>query len=432
MQYSEGYLLDRRYALERYVGGGSFGEVWVAHDEETDIQVAVKIYISMDEKGLEEFKKEFQLSFELNHTNLLHANYMGVNAEDGRPFLVMPFCPEGSVSRHAGDMLEADIWRFIRDVAAGLAYLHSQDPPIIHQDIKPDNILILKNGDYVITDFGISKQLRQSLRKSAMSLNSAGAISYMGPERFSKNAQAVKASDVWSLGVSVYELATGDLPFCGMGGSMQKQGADTPDLPEEFSERLNMVFTACIAKETWDRPTAAQLRDYASAVVAGKDPEITWRTDASVEAPAVPASVKATVAMTPPPPVEPVAPAEPVAVEVPSGPVEPDEPLEPAAPEVPATPDEAPAPLPEEPAPVEASETEEPAPVEAPETAEPEVPAAEEIPASVPEDNIDAPVESGFLEPSAPSTENKPSFVVIAILAVLGLAAGAGLGLLLL
>ncbi len=417
MQYSEGYLLDRRYALERYVGGGSFGEVWVAHDEETDIQVAVKIYISMDEKGLEEFKKEFQLSFELNHTNLLHANYMGVNPEDGRPFLVMPFCPEGSVSRYAGDMLEADIWRFLRDVAAGLAYLHSQDPPIIHQDIKPDNILILKNGDYVITDFGISKQLRQSLRKSAMSLNSAGAISYMGPERFSKNAQAVKASDVWSLGVSVYELATGDLPFCGMGGSMQKQGADIPDLPEEFSERLNMVFTACIAKETWDRPTAAQLRDYASAVVAGKDPDITWRTDASVEAPAVPASVKATVAMTPPPPAESVEPAE--AVEA-------------AEPEVPVTPAEAPAPLPEEPKRVEVSETEDTAPAEATETVETDVPATDEIPASVPEDNIDAPVESGFLEPSAPSSETKPSLLIIAILAVLGLAAGAGLGLLLL
>ena len=282
MQYTEGYLLDRRYSLERYVGGGSFGEVWVAHDDETDIQVAVKIYISMDEKGLEEFKKEFQLSFDLNHTNLLHANYMGVNPEDRRPFLVMPFCPEGSVSRNAGNMGEDDIWRFIRDVSAGLAYLHSQDPPIIHQDIKPDNILILKNGDYVITDFGISKQLRQSLRKSGMSLNSAGAISYMGPERFSKNSQAVKASDVWSLGVSIYELATGDLPFCGMGGSMQKQGADIPDLPDEFSMRLNMVFASCLAKETWDRPTAAQLTKFASAVLAGADPEVTWHRNTSI------------------------------------------------------------------------------------------------------------------------------------------------------
>lgn len=276
MQYQEGYLLDKRYLLERFIGSGSFGEVWVSHDQETDLEVAVKIYIAMDEKGLEEFKKEFQLSFELNHTNLLHANYLGVNEEDRRPYLVMPYCPEGSVSRYAGEMGEEDLWRFIHDVAAGLAYLHAQNPPIIHQDIKPDNILILKNGDYVITDFGISKQLRASLRKSAMQLNSAGAISYMGPERFSKQFQAVKASDIWSFGASIFELATGDVPFCGMGGSLQKQGADMPELPDNYSRRLNMVCTSCMAKETWDRPTAAQLRDYAAQVLDNRVAEVTW------------------------------------------------------------------------------------------------------------------------------------------------------------
>ena len=276
MKYSEGYLLDNRYQLERFIGSGTFGEVWVAIDKATDIEVAIKVYVSMDEKGLEEFKKEFQISFELNHTNLLHANYLGVNSEDKRPYLVMPFCPEGSVSRFSGEMSEADLWRFIRDVASGLAYLHSKQPPIIHQDIKPDNILIVKNGDFVITDFGISKQLRATLRKSATSLNSAGAISYMGPERFSKQYQAVKASDIWSLGVSIFELATNELPFCGMGGSLLKQGADMPELPEEFSETLNMVCQSCMAKEPWNRPTAAQLADFAAKHMDGENPKPAW------------------------------------------------------------------------------------------------------------------------------------------------------------
>lgn len=276
MKYSEGYLLDNRYQLERFIGSGTFGEVWVAIDKATDIEVAIKVYVSMDEKGLEEFKKEFQISFELNHTNLLHANYLGVNSEDKRPYLVMPFCPEGSVSRFSGEMSEADLWRFIRDVASGLAYLHSKQPPIIHQDIKPDNILIVKNGDFVITDFGISKQLRATLRKSATSLNSAGAISYMGPERFSKQYQAVKASDIWSLGVSIFELATNELPFCGMGGSLLKQGADMPELPEEFSETLNMVCQSCMAKEPWNRPTAQQLADFAAKHIDGENPKPAW------------------------------------------------------------------------------------------------------------------------------------------------------------
>lgn len=285
MQYTEGYLLDNRYQLERYIGSGSFGEVWVATDKATDLEVAAKIYVSMDEKGLQDFKKEFQLSFELNHSNLLHANYLGVNPEDRRPFLVMPYCPEGSVSRYAGKMSEESLWRFTHDVAAGLAYLHSQQPAIIHQDIKPDNILIHKNGDYVITDFGISKQLRASLRKSAMTLNSAGAISYMGPERFSKQYQAVKASDIWSLGVSIYELATGELPFCGMGGSLQKQGADMPELPEEFSDTLNMICQACMAKEPWNRPTAQQLAEYTDRYMRGENPPVTWARDAEQSQP---------------------------------------------------------------------------------------------------------------------------------------------------
>ncbi|MBO5419871.1 MAG: serine/threonine-protein kinase [Bacteroidales bacterium] len=278
MQYSEGYLLDNRYELKSFIGSGTFGEVWVATDKATDLEIAIKVYVSMDEKGLQEFKKEFQISFELNHTNLLHANYLGVNPEDNRPFLVMPFCPDGSVSKFAGDMSEDDLWLFVRDVASGLAYLHSKQPPIIHQDIKPDNILILKNGDFVITDFGISKQLRATLRKSAKSLNSAGAISYMGPERFSKQYQAVKASDIWSLGVSIFELATNELPFCGMGGSMQKQGADMPELPEDFSPTLNMVCQSCMAKQPWDRPTAQQLADFATKYLNGESPRPTWKS----------------------------------------------------------------------------------------------------------------------------------------------------------
>ena len=414
MQYTEGYLLANRYLLNRFVGGGSFGEVWVAHDEAADLEVAVKIYIAMDEKGLEEFRKEFQLSFELNHTNLLHANYLGLNDEDNRPFLVMPYCPDGSVSKYAGNMKEEDLWRFVHDVAAGLAYLHAQNPPIIHQDIKPDHILILKNGDYVITDFGISKQLRQSLRKSALQLNSAGAISYMGPERFSKQFQAVKASDIWSLGAALFELASGDVPFCGMGGSLQKQGADMPDIPEEYSARLNMVCSSCMAKETWDRPTAAQLRDYAGQVLDGRKAEITWNYDGPYKEPAP--LVKATVMVSD----LPAEPEEPVKEEpVQEAPVE----------EVPVveTPVEA---EPVKEAPVEETPAETAPAEDAPAA---EAPAPEEtigvqIPASTPADNIDAPDQSGFVKEEAPATAHKLSFALLAILAVVGLALGAGIG----
>lgn len=264
MQYTEGQLLDGRYVLSRFIGSGSYGEVWVAKDRATDLEVAVKIYLSMDPQGLSDFKKEFQVSFDLNHTNLLHANYLGTTAEDNRPYLVMPLCPDGSASKYIGNADEFVLWKFIKDVASGLAYLHDQNPPIIHQDIKPDNILISKNGDFLITDFGISRQLRNTLKKSTGTLNSAGSISYMGPERFSKQSMPIKASDVWSLGATVYEMATGELPFCGMGGSLQKKGADTPELPDTYSDLLNIVVVSCLAKDTWERPTARQLEEFAT------------------------------------------------------------------------------------------------------------------------------------------------------------------------
>lgn len=286
MQYTEGQLLDGRYILKRFIGSGSYGEVWVATDRATDLEVAIKIYLSMDPQGLSDFKKEFQVSFDLNHTNLLHANYLGTTAEDNRAYLVMPLCPDGSATKYIGKADEFVLWKFIKDVAGGLAYLHDQHPPLIHQDIKPDNILISKNGDFLITDFGISKQLRSTLKKTAGHLNSAGSISYMGPERFSKQSMPIKASDIWSLGATVYEIAVGDLPFCGMGGSMQKKGADIPELPEEFSDTLNKVVMSCMANDTWERPTARQLEEFASRMLSGDSPAITWNLPAGVSAPA--------------------------------------------------------------------------------------------------------------------------------------------------
>ncbi|MBO7260572.1 MAG: serine/threonine-protein kinase [Bacteroidaceae bacterium] len=276
MQYNEGHLFDGRYLLRSFIGSGSYGEVWLAFDQQTEVEVAVKVYIEMDSQGLSDFKKEFQVSFNLNHTNLLHANFLEVSKDDNRAYLVMPFCPQGSSSKYIGDITEDILWDFIHDVSAGLAYLHSQTPPIIHQDIKPDNILIARNGEFVITDFGISQQARSTLRRSSKHLSSAGSVAYMGPERFSKQYNSVKASDIWSLGVTIYELASGELPFCGMGGSMQKQGADIPDIPEKFSNEMNMIMQSCLAKDTWNRPTAAQLSEYASKRIKNENPEITW------------------------------------------------------------------------------------------------------------------------------------------------------------
>ena len=273
-ELNEGIKIKDRYTLKEFKGSGSFGEVWLAHDEILDCDVAIKVYISLDPRGVEEFKREYITTQGISHPNLLTTTYFDVWNQ--RPYLVMKYCEKGSSSKFAGKIDEYALWQFIHDVAAGLKYLHNIPEPIIHQDIKPDNILVDDNNRYLITDFGISKKIRSTMRKQSKRAVGAGATAYMGPERFDSDPTPVKASDIWSLGASIYELATGELPFNGLGGGMQRNGAVLPVLDNKWSKDMTMVMQSCLAKETWDRPTAEQLEKYSESILKGEPAKVTW------------------------------------------------------------------------------------------------------------------------------------------------------------
>ena len=273
-ELGKGVIIKDRYSLKEFKGSGSFGEVWLAHDEILDSDVAIKIYITLDPRGVEEFKREYITTLGISHPNLLTTTYFDVWEQ--RPFLVMKYCANGSSSELAGKIDEYALWQFIHDVAAGLRYLHNMPEPIIHQDIKPDNVLVDENGHYLITDFGISKKIRSTMRKQSSRAVGAGATAYMGPERFESDPSPVKASDIWSLGVSIYELATGELPFSGLGGGMQRNGAELPALDNKWSKDMTMVMQSCLAKNTWDRPTAQQIEEFSAAIINGQPAEVTW------------------------------------------------------------------------------------------------------------------------------------------------------------
>lgn len=265
-------LFHNRYFLERLLGRGNFSEVWLAKDTLTEIPVALKIYApatGLDDQGLNVFAREFSLVVNANHKNLLKPLYY--DSCDRKPYLVLPFCTNGSIMKNVGKFTEEEAWVLLRDVASGLAWLHSMNPPVIHQDIKPDNIMIGENGEYMITDFGVSTHLRSTLRKSLSSaFSSAGTIAYMAPERFGKDNTPIMANDVYSLGATVFEMLTGDTPFGDDGGLVQKKGADVPELKGEYSDQLKKTLSKCLKLNPWERPTAEQLATYADAAVRGE------------------------------------------------------------------------------------------------------------------------------------------------------------------
>lgn len=275
MTFKVGDVINERYRLISERGRGTFGEVWQAWDDILDMEVALKIYIALDARGINEFKSEFKTTFHLSHPNLLHASHFDVI--DKRPYLVMPYCPT-SADQMVGNITEEDAWKFIGDVSSGLAYLHSKD--IIHRDIKPDNILRDAQGDFLISDFGVSVKMRSTLRRNSVrdlsESTTQGTIGYMGPEMFSSDPSAVKATDIWALGASLYEMLEGELPFFGQGGVMQLHGGETPDLKGPWSDALKSTVAACLSKETWERPKAEDLSWYASDIIAGRSATLPW------------------------------------------------------------------------------------------------------------------------------------------------------------
>ena len=262
-QLNHNQVFAKRYRLIEQIGAGDFAEVWKAADQMADdTEVAVKIFVpdtGLDDTGIRQFREEYAFAQYLNHSNLLKANYYDIM--EGSPYLIMPLMEKGSLARmlyEQGPLNEEQLAVLLRQVADALAYLHSCTPPVMHQDIKPENILIDGDSIYRLTDFGISSQLRSTLRKSTAS-QQAVSMAYAPPEQFGRPPRNVCAGDVFSLGVIVYEAATGELPREGAGGSVLGDTEQIPLLPETFSPALVKMIASTMAIEPENRPSAEVL-----------------------------------------------------------------------------------------------------------------------------------------------------------------------------
>lgn len=296
-------IFDNRYEQEILLGKGAFSEVWKVRDIQTGVSLALKIYNSSNgaaADGCEMLTHEFALMVNANHKNLLRPLFYAIC--ENRPYLILPYCESGNIGKMVGKMTEDEAWRLLRDCASALSYLHAMHPPILHQDIKPANILIGDNGEYMLTDFGVSTQLKASLSRVSnqeLALYSAGTVSYMAPERFSRNNLPIMANDIYSLGSTVYEMLSGFLPFGNDGGLLQKKGADIPELQGDFSPMLKKTLDLCLQAEPWDRPTAEDLEDIANKALTHR--ELRWKEEEEPAAQLNTETVTETIAEQPAP-----------------------------------------------------------------------------------------------------------------------------------
>ena len=278
MRLEDGILFHNRYLLKKLLGIGGFSEVWLVEDTKVaNKKMALKVYApgkGLDDDGVQLFSSEFQLVYDLNHSHLLRPSHF--DDYERSPYLVLPYCENGSTLKLVGKLNEEQAWHFLHDVAAGLAYLHEQNPPIIHQDIKPHNILIDHNGQYLITDFGISTEARSTLHECMFEAETINTTAYTSPERFDKNNNLDEKSDIWSLGATVYELLEGEVPFLDiLGGKAQREGAEMRDMKGNWSLELKKIITLCLQKEIEDRPTAQNIVKWTEEYLNGKKIDFT-------------------------------------------------------------------------------------------------------------------------------------------------------------
>lgn len=272
-------LFDGRYRLTRLLSAdGATADVWLAadlntidsedmdsNDESSAMLVAIKIYRpknALDIEGEQRFRTEYKIAHECRHPNLLPPE--GFSIYKGMPYLIVPFCEAGSSEQLIGKPQTIDnTWKFIADVAAGLDRLHTNQPIIIHQDIKPANILIDNNGNFTITDFGISS--KTSGNGGSYDEFNSGTLAYMAPERFEEGQVPTPESDIWAFGATLCEILTGQVPFGENGGLNQKSDkAPMPSL-SELPANIRNLIQACIQKDPKKRPTAQQILEAARA-----------------------------------------------------------------------------------------------------------------------------------------------------------------------
>ncbi|WP_420168025.1 protein kinase domain-containing protein [Streptomyces violaceoruber] len=271
-----GLLLAGRYRLGDVLGRGGMGKVWRAHDEVLHRTVAVKeltagLYVAEADRLVlhARTQKEARAAARITHPGVVTVH--DVIEYDQRPWIVMQYVDGPSLAdaaKESGEIAPREAARIGLHVLSALRAAHSAG--VLHRDVKPGNVLLARDGQVLLTDFGIAAIEGDSTITRTGEL--VGSIDYLAPERV-RGGDPGPASDLWSLGATLYTAVEGTSPFRRTSpiSTMQAVVTDEPPAPVNAGP-LGPVITALLRKDPDDRPTAAQTEQMLLDAMEGREP----------------------------------------------------------------------------------------------------------------------------------------------------------------
>lgn len=258
-----GTMIGNRYEVVEKVGTGGMADVYRAMDHRLNRYVAVKILkneYSEDTKFVTKFRQEAQAVACLSHPNVVAVYDVG--EEQGMHFIVMEFVEGITLKSYIEKKGKLSVWEAVGigiQIASGLEAAHNSH--IIHRDIKPQNILISRDGTAKVTDFGIAK----AASSNTITASAMGSVHYISPEQ-ARGGFSDEKSDVYSLGVTMYEMLSGTLPFTGESAvavalaHIQEEAVPLTAMDATIPKGISDIVAKCMQKKADFRyPTSADL-----------------------------------------------------------------------------------------------------------------------------------------------------------------------------
>lgn len=271
-----GLVLAGRYRLGEVLGRGGMGKVWRAHDEVLHRTVAVKeltagLYVAEADRLVlhARTQKEARAAARITHPGVVTVH--DVIEYDKRPWIVMQYVDGPSLAdetKEKGDIAPREAARIGLHVLSALRAAHSAG--VLHRDVKPGNVLLARDGQVLLTDFGIAAIEGDSTITRTGEL--VGSIDYLAPERV-RGGDPGPASDLWSLGATLYTAVEGRSPFRRTSPISTMQAVVTEEPPPPVNAGpLGPVITALLRKDPADRPTAAETEQMLLDAMEGREP----------------------------------------------------------------------------------------------------------------------------------------------------------------